>query len=223
MATWNLDELRTLIKTKFPREKYEKANVLINSIDWKLRASRYHVCTAREVVESFFENGEFDTDIAMRLAFSESEESRKFSQAVSVRGFNLVAAAITMHSAPEIIAQLISLLFCEEEPDVHEVTLGSTIRSISNDQLKNSLTSIKISPEYEYLLGFTNTIKHISLVLPSYQVSIVGHGHNGVLFRTFTYKNKQYPEKTDIELLSDLDALSKKYIETGVHINAALP
>lgn len=222
MATWKLDEIRRLVKAKYPESKYKKANDLINSIDWKVRAAGYHCAQAVDVMRPFFEHEEFDTLKATKLVLGDSDESRRFNQSVSFRGFNLVAAANTSHSTPEIIAQLAAFLFYEVEPDVHDVSLGRVIRAMPAGAVKESLVGIKNSPEYTYLVGFTNTLKHISLVQPQYNLSFIGSEYHGVEFRSFSYKGVDYPARRDTDLLRDLWALSTKYVEAGIEISAAL-
>lgn len=222
MATWKLQELRELVKGRFTEIQYTKANRLINSIDWKINATYYHCFQAVDVMRPYFEHEQFDTTHAMRLAFESTDESKKFNQAISIREYNLVAAATTAHSTPEIIAQLAALLFFDVEPNVRNVTLKKAIERLPGGDLKLALAAIMESSEYQYLSAFTNTVKHISLVSPQYHISFEDPEYHGVQFMPFSLGPDTFPEKRDTDLLRELSLLKKWYVEAGIRINSAL-
>lgn len=222
MATWNLKELRGELEHRFDSFRYQKAIQLLNSIEWKIRAEKYHRTLATEVLQPFFGDDEVDTKKAIRLALSRTEDSEKFNYALSLRQFNLVAAASTAHTTPEIIAQLVALLFSPAEPDVHKISFREVAQVLPTGNLKSALLGIYDSEEYQYLLAFANTIKHVSMVIPQFHISFEEPEYHGVMFKEFEYKGKLYPSKRDSQFLEELKNMSRQFVEVGIQINMAL-
>lgn len=222
MVIWRLTELKELIKKNRGTDVLPRTNSLIDSISWKFIAAKYHRQQARCAFNEFFEDGEINTSKAMRLSFVDSEESSRFFHAKLIREANIVAAAATEHTNPEIVSQLAALLFIPEITNVHSISFKSVTQKLPDSALKEKLNEIILSPEYRYLTAFSNTIKHVSLVIPSFHISFVEPEFHGIEFKEFSFKGETYEKTKDMDFIEQLKSLSDSLAEAGALINEAL-
>src|SRR5690625_2657283 len=221
MATWKIKELRDNLERTLTTDQHDHACAILKSIEWKIRAEKYHLNVAREAYSEHFSEDEFSPIRLMQLAFEKSEDSAKFQYCTAVREFNLVASATISHTIPEMLAQLISIAFLPGTFQVEEVRLEKVVKALDDGKVKEGLRKIKNSEEYKYLVAFTNMSKHISLVAPDYQLDFES-GFQGVRFRKFKYKSKQFAEVRENELIKKVTSLREQYVKLGIDINESM-
>lgn len=219
MPTWKIRNLREKLADTLPRRDFEQARRLLASLDWKIRAEKYHVRIAEQAFQEHFGDWELSPDKAFGLALSDHEDGAKFAYSQSVREFNLVAAVAASHTTPELFSQLIAILFISEKIDVHAVTIRKVLSQLPDGKLKSKIQVITESPEYDYFRAFTNMSKHISQVIPEYHFSFEEAEYHGVRFKEFEYKGCTYRAKRDEELLKDLRIMRNRFLDLGVLIN----
>lgn len=221
MPTWKVGDLRERLKGRLNDEKFEQARRLLASLDWKIRAEKYHVRIAEEAFQEHFGGAEISTDKAVQLVLTKDEDGAKFAYSQLVREFNLVAAVSASHTTPELFSQLIAILFIPDKIDVHSVTISKVLSRLPAGELKSKMQEITQSSEYDYFKAFTNMSKHISQVIPEYHISFEEVEFHGVRFKEFQYKGNTYRAKRDDELLKDLRIMRKIFVNLGVLISAS--
>lgn len=221
MPTWKIVDLRASLEGRLNDEYFNQARRLLVSLDWKIRAEKYHVRIAEEAFHEHFGDAEISTDKAAQLAMTQNEDGAKFAYAQSVREFNLVAAVSASHTTPELFSQLIAILFVPGKIDVHSVNISKVLSRMPDGELKSKMQEITQSSEYDYFKAFTNMSKHISQVVPEYHISFEEAEFHGVRFKEFQYKGNTYRAKRDDELLKDLRTMRERFVNLGVLISAS--
>ena len=207
------------MKEKLDQESFEQARRLLNSLDWKVRAERYHTRVAEQAFHEHFGVSVMPSDKAIELALTNNEVGAKFIYSQSVREFNLVAAVSASHATPELFAQLIAILFHPKIFNVHEVTIGKVLPRLQDGELKSKILEITQSSEYDYFRAFTNMSKHISQVIPEYHILFDEIDYHGVRFKEFEYKGNVYQPKRDEELLKELRIMRERFVDLGALIS----
>lgn len=219
MATWKIKELRDRLRKKLDLESFNQACRFLTSLDWKIRAEKYHTRVAEQAFSEHYQDSEITVEKALKLAFARADDGVKFAYCQSVREFNLVAAVSVSHTTPELFSQLLAVLFFPKQFNVHKVTIEKVVTQLPEGELKSKFQEIMLSQEYDYLKAFTNMSKHISLVIPEYHISFEESEYHGVSFKDFDYRNRKYKSKRDEELLDELRVMRIRFVELGMLIN----
>lgn len=219
MPIWKIRHLRESLASRLPKGDFEQARRLLASLDWKIRAEKYHVRIAEQAFQEHFGNSDMSSDKAVELALTNDEDEAKFAYSRAVREFNLVAAVSASHTTPELFSQLIAILFIPDKIDVHAVTIGKVLSRLPDGELKSKVQEITHSSEYDYFRAFTNMSKHISQVIPEYHISFEEAEYHGVRFKEFEYKGSTYRAKRDDELLKDLRIMRDRFVNLGILIS----
>ncbi len=222
MGTWNLKELRELVKPNLNEDQMKEAILLMDSFDWKNRATYYHLLEADEAIKEYASNGEDGILDVTRLLLSNDSSSQEFKLAKTIREFSLVAATTTVHTLPEVLAQIVDLLIIRGNRNVHSVSLKRTISQLGAGSLKDSFNELTNLSEYAYINAFTNTAKHISMVRSHYSINFEPDSYHGVVFKEYSYKGELYQKKRDVELIKTVKTIRSKCIEIGNQINNEL-
>lgn len=223
MAIWKVAELRITLEKMLDQRLFKEACLLIDSLDWKIRAEKYHTQQAEQAFFEHFGDSDIPVSKAVKLAiFHHGEDSAKFAYCQSVRQFNLIASVSASHTTPELFAQLIAILFFPNKFSVHQVTISKIIPCIQDQSLKSKFIEIIQSKEYEYIKAFSNMLKHICLVVPEYHIPFEEHKCHGILFKDFVYKGKTYSTKRDYDLIKEIKILRERYVILGEHISNSI-
>ncbi len=222
MAIWNIEVLRDGLKEMLDQESFEQARSLLYSLDWKIRAEKYHTRVAEKAFSEYFGSLAISCDKAVKLVLINNEDGAKFAYSQSVREFNLVAAVSASHTTLELFSQLIAVLFFPRKFNVHEITIGKILSQLPNGALRLKLEEITQSEVYDYLRVFSNMLKHINLVIPEYYISFKEKEYHGIRFKEFVYKGITYQSKRDVELMKDLRTLRIRFVELGILISDSM-
>jgi hypothetical protein len=215
MATWKIKDLRERLAEKYPQEDFEQARGLLASLDWKIRAEKYHVRIAEQAFQEHFGGSSISPEKAIELALTNNDDGAKFTYSQCVREFNLVAAVSVSNTTLELFSQLIAVLFIASKIDDSEVTTDKVLHLLPDGDLKTKLEEIKQSEEYNYIRAFTNMSKHIRQVIPECYISFEESEHHGVRFKTFKYRKKVYLTKRDDEVLEYLRVTRQRFVDLG--------
>ena len=219
MADWDLKELKALILDRYSKTEYVQASELISTLQWKFEAYEYHkglyfeACKAEP--ESSLE--------AQRLMFGSDESSIDFHRNVSIQQFNSVAAASTIHTMPEVFAQLVAMLLLSGQlMNKHEVSIFKIRKSLSEGPIKAYFDVLSQSEYYRYLTAFVNMSKHVSMSQPSYTVHYQPELTHGLLFKSFQYKGNDFAEKTTELFIEELHGIRNDLVLAGSLFNEVL-
>lgn len=218
MTSWNLKALRETLHVTHSKYDIDRAVKYMDSFDWKSKAALYHVNTANEVFSKY--SGRKDEDVieTMHRLFSEGFDV-EFETALRIREFSLVAAATTVHTLPEVLAQVITVSINPEIKDVHSVSFNRVVKRMENPEYKSKLEALQASFEYQYIHALTNTIKHISLVKPKYNVGFDEQNFHGVVFDSFTFKGKYFESIRDEKLIEHINSIRTYCVKLGQDLN----
>jgi hypothetical protein len=164
MSTWNLQELRTLIKNVHGDEQLSKASSHISSVDWKLRFASYHSYTASNAFVSVFDTEEDEPVSVIKMVLSTGEEATKYHEAKFIYEANVIACAQAMHSVADIVSHVILDALNIDGLDENYLDLKTIQKHVSNVKLKEKIVRVLGLTSFRYLQDFVNTTKHVSLV-----------------------------------------------------------
>lgn len=224
--SWNLEELRNLIKEKYGDQQLEKASPHINSVDRKIKIASYHYHTCKMAFDNLFDDAEDEGIQALDLILS--SEASKFYEAQLVAEANIIACAQSMHSVSDILPHVILHSLNINGKD--DLTLRSVQKHLKDGELKNKIIKLLGQKEFCYLKDFVNTTKHFSLVFSPYKANLedLKKQEHGLKFNDFSYqtpngsKPRKHPEKWHGIFLEELKKLTVHYVNIGQEINSYL-
>lgn len=221
MAKWNLKGLKALVQANGNLVAFQQVSELVNTISWKMDAFRYHKFL---FFEAHDQEPECHSD-ALRLMIGSDEASNEFGRSVAIQQFNAVAAATTIHTIPEVFAQLTAMLLLNGQlKNKHDVSIYKVRIALDEGVIKTYFNALSQSDEYRYLTAFVNMSKHVYMSQPSYSINYESEAKkpHGLLFKGFEYRGQKYPEKPIELLIKELHSLNNNVIEAGVELNRAL-
>lgn len=221
MSSWNIKELRELIERKHGSLQLEKLAPHLDSVSWKTVLANYHLYTAKDAFEHFFDNEEEEYVKAVELLISTGEEASSFKEAKLISEANIIAYAQSMHSIADILSHVIFHTFRINEIKESDISIKEVNKTLPQGQLKSKVTRLLGLKEFCYLDAFVNITKHVSLVFSNYHVDLreKSEKEHGVRFNAFSYKNRQFNEKWSDKFLKELSILSYQYVDIGNEIN----
>tara|TARA_Y100000296_G_C5159014_1_gene250785 strand:- start:963 stop:1631 length:669 start_codon:yes stop_codon:yes gene_type:complete len=218
LNTWNLKVLREKLQITHQKDDVDRAVSCMDSFDWKNKASLYHINTANEVFLNY--SGKDDQDVMdMMHRILSNEVDEEFEKAKRIREFSLVAAATSVHTLPELLAQIISVTLNPEIKDVHSISFNRVIKKIKETKYKVKLESLQNSEEYKYINAFANTVKHITLVKPKYTVGFDPENYHGIVFDRFQFKGTPFKATRDEKLIEYIHAIRTFCVNLGKDLN----
>lgn len=215
MASWNLKELRERMSQSLNETERRELSDFLDSFDWKSKATYYHLLQADECFKSY---REIESINVTHKLLSRNED---FKLAVKIREISLVSSVMIINTLPEVLAQVINIVFCNNQLKINDVTPNKILARLSSGQLKQRYQALVECCEYDYVKSFTNIIKHINLVKSDYHISFENDVH-GVRFKSFEYKKRVFPEKLDTDIVGIVKYLRTMCLEIGVEINQEL-
>ena len=224
MASWNLEELRSLVKEMHGVNQLKLLQPHINSLDWKIRIAAYHSYTFAETFSPFFENEKSGAVKAVKLILSSGEEASKFREAKLIAEANIIACAQSTHSVSDILSYVIIHSLKLSGIDEKRISISEVNKILSNGALKKQIERLLGLKEYRYLQDFVNTTKHISLVFSEYSVDLQSNDDDahGIKFKSFSYKDRRHPEKWAEEFVQELRKISIEFVQIGRAINESV-
>ena len=216
MASWNLKELREKAAVFLNDAEKKELIEFLDSFDWKSKAAYYHLLQADECFKPYAEMNE--AQITKKL-FSQDD---KFQIATRIREFSLASAVMMANTLPDVLAQVLNVVSLSNRLKVNDVTSGKVMKRMKPSLLREAFETLIRSDESKYIKAFTNTIKHIHLVKPNYQLSMEDGFFHGVNFKAFSYRGQLFPEVRDVELISIVKRHRTQSIQFGEKINETL-
>ena len=183
--TWNLEEFRNLCNNHgIPDTKIYQDALYLKS--W--RANNF---------------GSKALDVWGHL-FSTSQEIVAGDKEWNETQFNsesyIEAALQASHSLADIIAQIINVAILgshftdKADVDIKKVYRELNCRGVVTD-ITRAVQVLLDSPEYRYINGFVNTIKHRNLIYTDFHIEFGVRARNeqGMRFKSFTYNGVEFP------------------------------
>jgi len=224
MTSWNLEELRRIVKEKHGDNQLKVLQPHIYSVDWKIRIATYHSHVFGETFSPFFPEQESGAIKAVKLLLSSGEEASEFHESKLIAEANIIACAQSTHSVSDILSYVIIHSLRLNDIDEQRISISEINKQLPSGGLKTEITNLLGLREYRYLQDFVNTTKHISLVFSRYSVDLQSEDDNahGIKFKSFTYKDREHPEKWAVEFAKELRNISIVYVQIGRAINDAV-
>lgn len=215
MASWNLKELREKMNQSLNEIERQELSDFLDSFDWKSKATYYHLLQADECFKPYREIE--NMDVTHKLL----SRNEGFNLAIKIREISLVSSVMTINTLPEVLAQVMNVVLCNNELKINDVTPNKVLAKLIPGNLKKKYQALIDCSEYDYIKSFTNIVKHINLVKADYHISFENDVH-GVRFKSFKYKNRTFPEKLDTDLVSIVKSFRTMCLEFGIEINQEL-
>jgi len=123
----------------------------------------------------------------------------------------------------EQFAFLVHDMLIEQKLPIHTVDMNKVTKMLAenrsnNPGLVNSLDELLNSDWYQYMVSFTNTIKHRQLIEMHFNVS---NQWDGFRFSAFNYKGRCFEQKSSAEIIDGVLEVCNHIIDSGNHLNMA--
>ena len=155
------------------------------------------------------------------LLLCRNDASQNFNLALLKYEANIIAAAQSVHSVPDILAHVLYYILNMSKPKIDEINIKNISCKIPDSIFKENLGSLQSSAEYKYLLAFVNTTKHRRIVPTRYAVPLFTNQH-GLVFQNFVHKDLPCAEKTADSFLEEIVSLMNQFVCLGNSLNELL-
>lgn len=234
-TTWKCQELEKLIREAHGEDQARRLKAPLKSIPWRIWGARYHTDLARGLVSKSFPVGETSVVDYFKLVFPSeiNLDKRKdhYKNQIEVE-FNVIAAGQAMHSAVDLLSNVIFECF-PNEPQYFEIKekqrnifkARKFIETVSPD-LSRLIEHLTGSESFLYLQAYANAVKHQTLIEINSHADCV---NNKVGFRNKSFEYVDYlgqretkAAKDIFDFFEDLDCVSKQIVEIGSAISEVL-
>ena len=212
MASWNLKELRDKAGQFLTEIERRELSDFLDSFDWKSKATVCHLHQADQRFKSYMEAE--DINITHHL-LSRNED---FELAKKIREISLVSSVMMVNTLPEVLAQVINIVFLSKKFKINDVTPNRVLANLVDGEFRENYQALLSSDDYAYIKSFTNIIKHINLVKSDYHISFVQEMH-GVRFKAFEYRGRKFSEILDSDLIDTVKNFRSMCLQLGIVIN----
>lgn len=212
MASWNLKELRDKAGQFLTEIERRELSDFLDSFDWKSKATVCHLHQADKCFKSYLEAE--DINITHHL-LSRNED---FELAKKIREISLVSSVMMVNTLPEVLAQVINIVFLSKKFKINDVTPNRVLANLVDGEFRENYQALLSSDDYAYIKSFTNIIKHINLVKSDYHISFVQEMH-GVRFKAFEYRGRKFSEILDSDLIDTVKNFRSMCLQLGIVIN----
>jgi hypothetical protein len=218
------DDMEPLFESK---DDYPALRRAVHSIQWKLGAAQYQAFEALSAVPDLFE-GAVDkwkaAGVAAAMSMARNVEAQPFEIALLICDANMMAAAQTLHSIGDILANVVYLgLRLNEKGRMRAYTRSlDTVterlwRAGDEAIMCDLLNSLRRAEAFRYLNAFVNTAKHRSLITRRFRLEFNGQRRFGLAIVAFGYqRGKKAPEEFRSKLIDDFLHESLMLMSTAV-------
>lgn len=209
---WDFVELRKLCLGKgLPDTTHYQ-----NSLKWRWQRAHFYSEQAKTTWSTLFQK-----------PFTLGDQS--FNKAAFVYEAHVESCAYSIHSASDILAQIINLVILTSPFEESGVTLASVCTMMKKNGLAPSavekLETFRCSREFMYIAAFVNTIKHRKLVETNIRAEGGEQTRNelGMVFVPFEYKGVQYSETWGSDIVGKYrNIIHDRIIDVGLSVNEYL-
>lgn len=191
---------------------------IIGSIDRAIQLFNYHICEAKEANDRISPKTPLE---AFELVITPTAKIEPLNRDKITIQANVQAAAQCSRSIHDIFAQLVNRLVLEEQIPIHVCDISKVAERLGNSPLKEQLQKLMASPQYDYVNALVNTLKHRNLVPFGAQI-LLENGEAGVHFKSFEYRNRQYPMLWAQEVMENVLDVKNEVVASGALLNRHL-
>ena len=226
--TWDLKELRDLIKEIHGENQLNLANAHINSVVSRIQISRYHLLEAKETIEQLFHKSEDKVlDASIACFTPNTEQGWELNKAQLKAEANLIGCAQSTHSVADIMAYAILYSLKISGIDDLNLSLKDIQKHLVKSNLKDEVIKLLGLNEFSYLKDFVNTTKHRSLVTSTHYFNNSENNHldHALKLNSFSYqrnkhtKPRSHPEKGYYQFFEELQLINEQYVRIGQFVN----
>jgi hypothetical protein len=230
--TWHLAETRDWIERLFGRDQLSLARPCLKSIVDRQDFARYHYQEARALL-TLFADAHLADKLLLDVVMGREPEANAAFQTLMIKiGAHSVACVQSLHSIPDVLAHVLyySLGLNLSCPLVErKVSAWSMQKMLGSErkffELADSLRSLTHDGLAPHLAALANHSKHRSIVQPLLSEDATGERSQSheLLFSSFIYESRHYPEITVRELLEpEYERSSQVTIAVGKKLNLVL-
>lgn len=224
--SWDLIELKKHVRSSQGKSISHSLSQYLDSIVERQEFVRYHYHEAKYLLSSYFDDSVNERDFLEKTFFSSGESREEFEDNRFKAKANLASSVQSLQSISDILSHVIyySLgLSTLKERDINLNRVTQSLKNTSNYlQLHTLVTELKSHNDYEYLNALVNHSKHRSLINADMRLNLqkAGLEMKELVFPTFEYNEKTYPEKPALKFLqNEFDRQSKLIVIIGNELN----
>ena len=222
-SRWNLPALKEHIRTIEPDRKWLLGTV--DSVYQSLRIYEYHKSLAREAFAAY--HAKHDPHgikmFAAELMAGTDEEFEVFAVAKIASEANLIAAINITRNTFDIFAQIVNELAVPKPLHIKDCTIGKVRDGLPEGKLRTELTRVTKLHWFQYLAGFSNTIKHRQLIShqPSqkYEEGTGEYLGGGAQVAAFKYHSREFKSYWVKEVLEGTVEIHNEIVILGITLN----
>ena len=219
MATWNLQQLRDLIKVR--KGDRQDLNELVNAIGNGIDVFRYHLYTARDTLKPFFENTSTAGPIHLKYLFGTTNRQDEYELAKLCNQANIIAAIYTARSLFDIYSQLVRGCILETLISADKCNIYTVRDNLKQSELKDCIDELLNSNGFKYVNDFANVSKHRSMIKFGTSINFI-ENKAGVRFSSFVYGKRKHPEMWNSDILELVLKIENAIINAGNLLNQEL-
>jgi len=237
VLSWDLKELKDLVREKYGPRAAEELEFYISSISKKINIAAYHSLESRELLKVLFAQitEDYSYSHGLKLMFgvmtaNVDEDLRMKSSLFYNNSWkaeaHVVACAYAVLSVIDIMAQVINCTLDLKIP-VNDVTVYKVKGEITEyDNLLKKTKELLCYDEYKYLQAFVNSQKHVFFIPITYTFKMqaeIGEKAHGLKIPSFKFNGKSYCEKwSDDFVTTEFVKVKDKVLEIGIELNSIL-
>lgn len=217
---WDLSVLKQYIRSLNP-DKVEMLST-VDSVSHSLLIYQYHKSMARDAFAAYQVERDPDgtkmlTGAMMMGTHDEFEDATLASEA------NLIAAINITRNTFDIFAQLLNALTLPQPLRIEHCTISKVRDALPECDLKAEITRVTRLPWFQYLSGFSNTIKHRHLV--SHEPSSKHHEctgeylGGGAQVAAFEHQGRKFRSYWVQEVLEGTVEIHNEIVTLGIALN----
>lgn len=216
MATWDLKQLRDLIKAY--KGEREDLNELVNGIGNGIDVFRYHLYTARDALKPFVEKTHDVNLMHLKYLFGTSNNQDEYELAKLSNQANVIAAIYTARSLFDIFSQLVRGCFLENMKNPDRCNIYDVLNNLEQGDLRDYIDELLNSNEFKYVNDFANVSKHRSMIKFGTSINF-NENKAGVRFCAFVYNNRKYPEMWSNDIIELVLKVNNTIVDAGTLLN----
>ena len=221
---WNLPALKEHIRTSEPDRKWLLSTV--DSVYQSLCIYEYHKSQAQEAFAAY--HAKHDPDgikmFSAAMMAGTDEELEAFATAKIASEANLIAAINITRNTFDIFAQIVNAVALPCPLLIEDCTISRVRNGLPGGRLRTEITRVTKLHWFQYLAGFSNTIKHRQLIShkPSqkYEKGTAEYLGGGAEVAAFEHNGRKFKSYWVHEVLEGTVEMHNEIITLGITLNA---
>ncbi|HET6228832.1 MAG TPA: hypothetical protein VFE05_02070 [Longimicrobiaceae bacterium] len=200
---WAVGEFRKLMLVHLDTPLLAKVQPSVDAVLWKLNICKYHRDEATRLIHGEVPPDMEAVDVLQKILFHATgqKDPKPLCLAHMYSEAHIIAFAQSLHSTADILAQVICIVLGIDSasrrrkysPGMKDLKENADVRS-RFPLLHEAIRQLLTSPEFHYLDGYTNTVKHRSLVDTLFTLS-TKEDRRGIRIQSFEYGDRKMESK----------------------------